>query len=298
MSLAEVPRVSVLMTVFNGAAYLEEAVSSIVNQSFEAWELIIIENGSTDNSPTILASYHDRRIIVERLPGNIGRTPALRRAAEKARGEYIAVLDADDVSHPERLAKQVTYMDTHDDVVLVGTWTVRIDGRGTVIGRWSPPIEETEIRDSLGWTNPIVHSSAMYRRCVAEDVGGYPAGLPYAQDIGLWLLMAKRGGIGIISEYLARHRTIPSSITRSKASRLIVAKDTFDVLVDAHRNLPLSPYARRRSREEITIAAFRYAVALARTGRLVEGMGMFGRAAVRNPRAVLWNRVYRAALFG
>ena len=107
------PRVSVLMTIYNAEPYLKEAIDSIVAQTFGEWELIAIENGSSDGSRAILDSYQDERIRCFCLPENIGRTPALRYAFEQAGGEYIAVLDADDVSHPERFKKQVEYLDQH-----------------------------------------------------------------------------------------------------------------------------------------------------------------------------------------
>jgi glycosyltransferase involved in cell wall biosynthesis len=296
--MRDASRVSVLMTVYNAGPWLREAVDSLLAQTYVDWELIAIQNGSTDVSADILAGYDDPRIRVIAVRENMGRTPALRHAFDLAHGEYIAVLDADDVSLPGRLAKQVEYLDARPDVVLVGGWAERIDGEGNRIGDYTPPADERELYDRFGWQNPVVHSAAMYRANEARAVGGYPADLPFAQDLGLWLRLAERGRIGMIGEYLARHRTIPSSMTLGKASRPIVAKDTLELLVYARRHLALSPHASRRSREEITIAAFRYALALAGTGRLVDGLAMLGRAALLNPRAVLWNRVYRAALFG
>lgn len=296
--MGNAPRVSVLMTVYNAAPWLREAIDSLLAQTYRDWELIAIENGSTDVSADILASYDDPRIRVIPVSENMGRTPALRHAFDLARGEYIAVLDADDVSLPERLAKQVEYLDTLPDTILVGAWTERIDGEGNRIGDYTPPTDERELYDCFAWQNPVVHSTAMYRANEARAVGGYPADLPYAQDLGLWLRLAERGRIGMIGEYLAQHRTISSNMTLSKASRPIVAKDTLKSLVYARRHLSLSPHASRRSREEITIAAFRYALVLVRTGQPASGLIMLGRAALLNPRALLWNRVYRTVLFG
>jgi glycosyltransferase involved in cell wall biosynthesis len=286
------------MTIYNAAPWLRQAVDSLVAQTFRNWELVAVENGSTDASPAILASYGtDPRMRVFSMRENMGRTPGLRLAFEQARGEYIAVLDADDVADPTRFAKQVAFLDEHPATTVVGCWARRIDGEGREIGLWSPPTDPAALYDQLGYENPIVHSAAMYRAAAAAEVGGYPAEVPYAQDCGLWLRLAERGPLGMIGEYLCSHRTIPGGMTRSPQLRVMVSRDNLALLNYAAQHLALSPGARRRSREERTIARVRYAVALARAGRLAAGLVALTKAVIWNPPGILWNRVYRAALF-
>lgn len=294
--MTKTPRVSVLMTVYNAAPWLREAVDSIVGQTYGDWEMVVIENGSSDESTAILASYNDRRIIVVAMRENIGRTPALRHAFELARGEYIAVLDADDVADTTRLEKQVAFLDEHRDVTVVGSWARRINGEGAEIGLWTQPTDPSALLDRLGYENPIVHSSAMYRSAAAAEVGGYPLDLAYAQDCGLWLRLAERGPTGIIGEYLCRHRIVGSSMTQSNKSRILIARDSVTLLAYAGEHLRLSTAARRRWREETAIAASRYAIALARAGQLTEAAGIVIAALARNPLAFLWNRVYSSWL--
>jgi glycosyltransferase involved in cell wall biosynthesis len=296
--MSESPRVSVLMTVYDAAPWLREAVESLINQTYSDWELVVIENGSSDESPGILASYSDPRIRVCATRENMGRTPALRRALELARGEYIAVLDADDVAEATRLERQVAFLDAHPEISLVGSWTRRIDGEGRAIGEWTPPVDPSQLRDLLGFANPIVHSAAMYRAESARLVGGYPIEYPYAQDYALWLRLAERAPIAVIGEYLSRHRSQHGSMTVNKASAVIVSRDKLALLEYASRHLALSAPARRRNREERTIAACRYAIALVRTRRIAAGLGILLRAVVGNPSAIVWNRVYRETLFG
>lgn len=293
-----VPRVSVLMTVYNAAPWLREAIDSVVSQTYTEWELVVIENGSTDASPEILASYSDSRIHVIRVHENMGRTPALRHAFDLACAEYIAVLDADDVAEPTRFAKQVAFLDTNTDVSVVGSWARRIDGEGREVGRWTPPTDSAQLHDELGYENPIVHSAAMYRATMAREVGGYPPQFPYAQDSALWLRLAARSRIGMIGEYLSCHRTLPSGMTRSKNARVIVSRDSLALLEYAAEHIPLSESARRRNREERTIAECRYGIALLHTRRVGAGLRLLFRAFVANPRGLMWNRVSRAALFG
>lgn len=290
------PSVSVLMTVYNAEPWLREAIDSVIAQSFENWELITIQNGSTDASPAILASYADPRIRVISVAENMGRTLALRHAFDLARGEYVAVLDADDVAAPARLARQVEFLDRHESVVLVGAWTKRIDGAGRELGAWTPPTEEAELRDRLGYDNPIVHSAAMYRAGAAREVGGYPAEYPYAQDCGLWIRLAERGAVAMIGEFLASHRTLPGSMTRSRESQVMVSADSLALLEEAARRLPLSKVARGRNREEHAIAACRYAVSLWRAKRARAGVGVLLATLRHEPGFLLWNRVCRAAV--
>lgn len=285
------------MTVYNAARWLSEAVDSLVAQTYADWELVVIENGSVDASPEILASYSDPRIRVVRVAENMGRTPALRHGFDRARGEYIAVLDADDVALSTRLARQIEFLDAHRDVAVVGAWTRRIDEAGNQIGAWTFPTDASELRDRLAYANPIVHSAAMYRAASARAAGGYPAEYPYAQDIALWIRLAQYGSVGMVAEVLACHRTLTVGMTQSKASRVMVPRDLLGVLEEAATRLPLSRTARRRNREERTIASFRYALGLARAGEMSTAAAVAGRALASDPGRVLWNRVYAEALF-
>lgn len=294
--MTERPRVSVLMTLYNAAPFLRAAIDSILAQTFVDWELIVVENGSTDESPLILASYHDPRIRVIPVRTNMGRTPALRYAFDLARAEYIAVLDADDVAEPTRFAKQVAFLDEHREVSVVGSWARQINAEGAEIGHWTPPTDAVALLDQLGHENPIVHSSAMYRAALAAAVGGYPLELAYAQDCGLWLRLAQRGPLSIIGEYLCRHRIVATSMTRSNGARILVARDSVTLLAYAGEHLPLTPAGRRRWRDETAVAASRYAIALARAGRVTEGARIMIGALARHPLAFLWNRVYSAWL--
>ena len=290
------PRVSVLMTVYNGAPWLPPAIESVLAQTCRDWELIVIENGSSDASPQILASYSDPRIHVHAVPDNIGRTPALRLAFSQARAAHIAVLDADDLAAPQRFARQLDFMAQHPDVSVVGSWTQRIDDAGREIGQWTPPVDRSALLDLFGYSNPIVHSSAMYRADFARAVGGYPENAPYAQDCALWLRLAALGPPAMLGELLCSHRTLAVGMTRSKAGQVLVSRDTLATLEYANAHLPLSTQSRARNAEERTIAAVRCGVALVRSSRVAAGCRMLVGAAVRNPVGLLWNRVVRDAL--
>lgn len=294
MTIASLPRVSVLMTVHNAAEFVPIAIASVLTQSFCDWELVVVDDGSTDASPTILRSYADPRIRVRLLPHNIGRTPALQQAFEMGRGEYFAVLDADDVSRADRLATQVAHLDAHPEVLLVGSWARYIDEGGRVTGGWHPPSDSVELHEIFGWANPIVHSSAMYRAAGAIEVGGYPSALPYAQDYGLWLRLAARGAVGIIAEELCDQRIVASSMTRGRRFRTAVMRDSLALVRDAQVLLDFQGRAARRNRDAIMIAELKCSLADVRRGRLVGGLGAIIGAILGNPLGLLRSRAYRS----
>jgi glycosyltransferase involved in cell wall biosynthesis len=283
-----IPRVSVLMTVYNAALYVRQSIDSILNQSFKDWELIAVDDGSTDASLSILKDYSDHRIRVLPLSKNIGRTPALRYAFDQARGEYIAVLDNDDISHPERLARQVVFLDEKPDVAIAGSWVQYIDQHGMIFAEFSPPTKQDELYDCLGWINPIVHSSAMFRRSLAIAVGGYPEHLAYSQDFGLVLKLAHHYKIAVIDEFLCQLRILPNSFTRSKKKQAVVAHDLLTSFRFAGNFLPLSKKARRLNRRALAMAKIKLGVATFGAGSILAGLQMILTGIVHDPSS-LWN---------
>jgi glycosyltransferase involved in cell wall biosynthesis len=289
----DIPRVSVLMTVYNGAQFLRESIDSILAQTFPDWEMIAVDDGSSDASPSILANYADPRVRVFQLPKNIGRTPALRHAFDQVRGEYIAVLDQDDVSHPERLERQVAFLDNHPDVVLVGSWAQYIDEAGNVFARFVPPTNGGELHDYLGWGNPIVHSSAMYRQKAALVAGGYPKQFSFAQDYALILALVQNGRLAIINDYLCKLRAVKESMTRSIRHRLIVSSDHLALYQYAAKTLPLSARASRLNRRAIAISEIKCGLATMRDKPLLSGLKMIMCGVVRDPTALWMNAKVR-----
>ena len=280
-------RVSVLMTIYNAEPYLKEAIDSILTQKFSEWELIAVDNGSTDQSAEILSTYDDPRVHVFGLPDNIGRTPALRYAFEQARGEYIAVLDADDVALPERLARQVEFLDNYDDVVLVGAWTQVIDEKGRITSTLKPSTNSEEIHDCLGWATPMAHSSVMYRSVAASKVGGYPKEFAYAQDMALFQALSKVGRLAVIDDFLCQWRTSAKSFTHSSQNRLLIAYEQMALCRFARQFLPLSARSRSINRLATARAEVRYGLAMLRNKSFFSGLDNIFRGLVRCP-TLIW----------
>lgn len=291
------PKISVLMTIYNAEPYLKEAVDSILAQTFKDWELIAIENGSTDESLAVLAEYKDERVRVFSLPKNIGRTPGLRYALDQAQGGYIAILDADDISHPLRLARQAAFLDEHADVALVGSWAQYIDGHGNIFAEFTPPITQQELRDCLGWINPIVHSSVMYRHQLALEVGGYSEELVWAQDFGLILALAQHSKVAMIDDFLCQLRVLATSMTRSRTYQVIVARETLILFQRAANLLSFNERARRLNRRAQAIAEIKLGASIVMSGSILVGLRWAIHGLASDPSA-LWGNGRVRRFFG
>jgi glycosyltransferase involved in cell wall biosynthesis len=221
------PKITVIMPVFNGEHYLTEAIDSILAQTFSDLEFLIVDDGSTDATPDILAQYvaDDRRVRVLRNEANCGIVDSLNRGLDEARASLIARMDADDISLPERLERQYLFLNQHPDVGLLGTWAqIWREGQKTS-RRHSPSLTDIRLRFELLFNNPFVHSSIMMRKKVAVAVGGYRFEQPpYPEDYDLWSRMARITKMANIPEPLQIYRETESSVCRKNNYRMIREK--------------------------------------------------------------------------
>jgi glycosyltransferase involved in cell wall biosynthesis len=163
MTTSQQPKVSVLMPVWNAERYLAGAIESILTQTFANFELLIIDDGSTDRTPIVIRDYHDHRIRRIENEKNIGITKSLNLGLEQVRGEYVARMDADDISSPQRLARQVECLDANPQVALVTSRTSKVDARGARLDVIQTPVESEVLRRRLRIGNCIAHGSVMMR---------------------------------------------------------------------------------------------------------------------------------------
>lgn len=216
--LVQNPLVSVLMAVYNDAKWLDDSIPSILSQSLVDFEFIIINDGSTDTTCTVLEEWaaRDPRIVVRHLPTNGGLARALNLGLSLVRASLVARHDADDIAMPDRLIRQVAYLETHPEVVVVGTNAIAIDGDGNNLGSINTPQSPEMIRKVLRWTTPFVHPSVMYRRDVILRLGGYDESLLRSQDYDLWFrLLAQYKGANL-SEVLLKYRVYPDGYKKRK----------------------------------------------------------------------------------
>ena len=197
------PKISIIMSVYNGEKYLREAIESILNQTFADFEFIIVNDGSTDSSLEIIQSYHDDRIRVINNEINIGLTKSLNKAIGEARGEYIARQDADDISLPNRFEEQLKYFEQYPEVVLLGTSAYRVDEHEKVLAKVILP--EKPDKNSLKGSQ-FYHGSLMVKKEVFNKVGRYNELLRYCQDYELWLRIAKSYEVRNLTQLLYKFR--------------------------------------------------------------------------------------------
>ena len=202
------PKVTVLMSVYNGQSYLKEAVDSVLCQTWKDFEFLIINDGSTDNSGEILRSFDDPRIRLVENPTNIGLTKSLNRGLQLSRTELIARQDADDISYPTRLESEVQFFETHTEVVLLGTSARAVDERGEPKKHdLHIPTGALAIRWCLMFQNAFIHSSVMFRRSIIwEKLGGYDESFARAQDYELWSRIARDFEVENLPHNLIDHR--------------------------------------------------------------------------------------------
>ncbi len=234
------PAVTVLMGVYNGEVFVREAIDSILAQTCRDFELLVVDDGSTDATAAILASYDDNRLRVIHNEGNIGLTRSLNRGLRVARGELIARQDADDISRPERLARQVAFLESHPGVVVLGTQFVSLDAwRHRLMNLWMRCETPLGIRWQLLFENPFVHSSVMFRRDVIVDhYGGYDETFRTNQDIELWSRIAPEHGLRNLPEALVALRHRAASVSGSYGREAV--RKVADVTI-ANRRLTLGP---------------------------------------------------------
>jgi glycosyltransferase involved in cell wall biosynthesis len=211
--------VSVLLPVYNGAEYLVEAINSILAQTFQDFELIVINDGSTDASSEIVRSFHDKRIAFYQQQ-NQGLAATLNRGIEISRGKYIARQDQDDISMPERLAEQVKFLELHPDCGMVGTWAEIWVGEEKTKRTHQHPCDNLALQYELLFNNPFVHSSVMLRRSALDRVGGYSTdrNRQPPEDYELWSRIARCYEVRNISKTLLVYREVPHSMSRSGVS--------------------------------------------------------------------------------
>lgn len=211
------------MPVYNGEKYLPAAVESILNQSFHDFEFLIVDDGSTDNTWNLLQGYAstDSRIRLMQNPNNIGLVRTLNLGLQLACGKFVARMDADDISLPERFRTQVEYMESHPEVGVLGTNVRHIDAEGNLLFQGRSKYLEFQSRKVIRWTLlwkcTIYHPTVMLRRELLENLDvWYDPAFETAEDYELWTRLARKTVIDRLPDVLLHYRVVSSSISRTR----------------------------------------------------------------------------------
>ncbi|EKD89877.1 MAG: WbfO protein [uncultured bacterium] len=201
------PSISVIMAVYNGMPYLQEAVKSILDQSYKDFEFIIVNDASTDGTLKYLKSLKDKRIQIINNPKNLGLALSLNRAIEKSKGAYIARMDADDISLTNRFKMQMEYLVANPKIDICGTWAKLIDENSRSIGEVHKPTNDKEIKKMNKWITGLIHPSWFGKKSVFEKLNGYNPKYDMVEDYE-FLIRAKKFRMANLKEELLLWRTI------------------------------------------------------------------------------------------
>ena len=208
------PLISVVINAYNAAPYFAECLDSVLGQTLEDFEVIVVDDASTDATGEIAEQYarRDPRVRVFHNERNLGIPTTINRALSHARGEFIAKMDADDVTVPERFAAQVAHLRAHPEVVMVGSWWVRIGPDGRELGAQRPRPSNRRLAQQMRKRCVLVHTSVMVRGDLMRRLG-YREFFRYAQDYDLFLRLCDHGEIAMLPQVLAKQRLNYEGVT-------------------------------------------------------------------------------------
>ncbi len=232
------PKVSVLMPVYNAESFLVDAIESILQQTYKNFELIIVDDGSTDATPKILSAFakKDSRIHVITNESNLGIVQALNNGLLICQGEYVARMDADDISAHDRLSKQIPVLEKNPEIVVLGASLGYIDAEGKGLGI----VRKCSINKSLLFANPLLHPTVVIRKKTLDKIGVYyQSKYLYAEDYFLWLRLSKEGKLDAIPDIVLNYR-ISGEATRVKQLKGVIWA-TLKVKWDAVFKLGIQP---------------------------------------------------------
>lgn len=223
-------KATVLMPVYNGAKYVEQAIESVLAQTYTDFDLLIINDGSTDNSEELIRQYQDERIIYEPNEQNMGLIKTLNKGLDMIEGEYVIRMDADDICHPERFEKQIAFMDQNQHIAVAGSSVKRFNETGTLPQRYvfTEPID---VRTFLLFGSPLRHPAVILRNRVLQENGyRYDESLDTVEDYGLWQTISEKHLIGNLPDILLEYRINEEGITQ-QADKKIAFRDAQHTII-------------------------------------------------------------------
>lgn len=234
-----IPLVSIILPVYNGEAYLDEAIRSILNQDYANLELLIIDDGSSDGSADIAkkAQQQDQRVKYVRNEQNMGLIATLNKAMAMAEGEYIGRIDSDDIwSSKDKLSRQMSYLLANPKTVIVGTWAIAIDQKGHETHSLHCPVTDGQIRNEILIKNPFIHPSVVFRKQAAIQAGLFKATEKHVEDYGLWMRLGEFGTFANIPEALMKYRVHAGSVTQS--NNMLQVKNSLNLIREHNKQYP------------------------------------------------------------
>ena len=217
--------VSVLITLYNEEKYIIQSLTSLINQSYNYWEAVIIDDASTDNTLKIIKkNFKDKRIKIFKLNKHIGRTPAINYGFKKCNGTFVAILDADDLYAKNKLEKQIEFLKKKPNIKLLASWVYLIKENKSII-KYKASKGYIKIRNELLFKNIIAFSSVIFNKTFAIKNNFFPLKLSYAQDYELILKFLKFSKLYILPNFLCKIQIRSNNMSNNPKNKMINIKD-------------------------------------------------------------------------
>lgn len=264
----QTPKVSVCIPVFNPGSFLRDAIGSVLTQSFTDFELVVVDDASTQPVDITIASYHDPRLQFEKNSHNLGLVGNWNRCLALAQGEYATIFHQDDLMRPDNLAAKVALLDSHPGVGLVHSDIETIDATGAVTGgHWTTQPSEALVTSGqecfkrlATYGNFISCPSVMARAACYQTLGGFDARLPFSCDMEMWMRIASRYDVGYLAAPLIANRTHANQETQrfSGAGREIrEVRRALDIALSEYLPAGVSHGLKRAAHRNLIIWAYR-----------------------------------------
>lgn len=227
-SESDPPVLTVLLSAYNTEKYIQQAIDSILNQTFKSLELIIADDGSSDRTKKIIDSYRDERIIVSHNSKNLGKTTTINRLFKLSRGTFITIHDADDLSHPSRFKKQIEFLQQNSNFQMCGTSFITINADGKLLSRHRQPNDWKEIRKNITKVSQFHGPTILFKANIIDKIGGLFRSITMGEDIDLTMRITEKFSATNLDEYLYHYRANPNSLTKSAHHNVL------NKLIDRH----------------------------------------------------------------
>lgn len=228
------PKITVFMAAYNASAFIAESISSILNQTFNDFELLIVNDGSTDDTSSIVEKFNDNRIRLIHNDGNKGLPMTRNRLLALARGKYIAILDSDDIAYPDRLHAQYEFLGEHPEIALCGGHAKIIDENGIIQNRKLIVPTGENVDMALLFHNPFVNSSTMFKADVFRELNGYKD-FALSEDFDLFVRISEKYPVTNLDKFLVKYRIHGKNITIKRSDEQL--KSEREIIQNMHATL-------------------------------------------------------------
>ena len=233
-------KVSILMTSYNAGLFIKRSIKSILNQTYKNFEIILVDDYSSDETLKVVKNLESKKIKLVALKKHVGRTSALNYGLKKITGEFVAILDADDIAHKDRLKVQIDYFKNNKEINIVGSWYNIIDKHEQILVKFEKKYKSKEIYNIMLFRNIFCHSTIMFRKKILKKIGNYPKNITYAQDYAFLLKAMKFDTPSLIHKCLVSNRRWNNSMTYNQKYKIPIIIDKIKNLIFSYKNFKFS----------------------------------------------------------